>query len=78
MNLRESERGQVLSVRERHVSGFVIPSEARDLQFAAKCRFLASLGMTRLEVEPSSYAGVSPYLSCRRRSIVRKIRPSTA
>ncbi len=25
---------------------FVIPSEARDLQFAAKCRSLASLGMT--------------------------------
>jgi hypothetical protein len=24
----------------------VIPSEARDLQFAAKCRSLASLGMT--------------------------------
>src|SRR6266851_6620409 len=27
-------------------SDFVIPSEARDLQFAAKCRSLASLGMT--------------------------------
>jgi hypothetical protein len=25
----------------------VIPSEARDLQFAAKCRSLASLGMTK-------------------------------
>ena len=25
---------------------FVIPSEARDLQFAAKCRSLAALGMT--------------------------------
>jgi hypothetical protein len=25
---------------------FVIPSGARDLQFAAKCRSLASLGMT--------------------------------
>jgi len=25
---------------------FVIPSEARDLQFAARCRSLASLGMT--------------------------------
>src|SRR6267143_1254190 len=27
-------------------SDFVIPSEARDLKFAAKCRSLASLGMT--------------------------------
>src|ERR1700687_225928 len=31
--------------------GFVIPSEARDLQFAAKCRSLASLGMTNHESE---------------------------
>src|SRR5208282_1340101 len=27
-------------------TGFVIPSEARDLQFAARCRSLALLGMT--------------------------------
>src|SRR6266852_3320509 len=30
-------------------SEFVIPSEARDLQFAANCRSLASLGMTIYE-----------------------------
>src|SRR3981081_1194652 len=32
-----------------HSSEFVIPSEARDLQFAANCRSLASLGMTIYE-----------------------------
>jgi len=77
MNLRESERGQDLVVHERHVSGIVIPSGARDLHFAADCGSLASLGMKRLDIEPSPYAGVSPYFSCRRRSIVREIRPST-
>ena len=62
MNLRKSERGQELVIHERDVSGIVIP------------RLLV---MTRLGVEPSSYAGVSPYFSCKRRSMVRKIRPST-
>src|SRR5713226_2351157 len=32
--------------RNRHID-FVIPSEARDLHFAANCRSLASLGMTK-------------------------------
>jgi hypothetical protein len=32
-----------------YTSEFVIPSEARDLQFAANCRSLASLGMTIYE-----------------------------
>jgi hypothetical protein len=30
----------------RAICKFVIPSEARDLHFAADCRSLASLGMT--------------------------------
>jgi hypothetical protein len=35
-------------VYERHlIKRLVIPSDARDLQFAAKCRSLASLGMTK-------------------------------
>src|SRR5216684_5998128 len=33
--------------RNRHID-FVIPSEARDLHFAANCRSLASLGMTKV------------------------------
>jgi hypothetical protein len=30
------------------LKSFVIPSEARDLEFAVKCRSLASLGMTMM------------------------------
>src|SRR5713226_5265978 len=48
--------------------GFVIPSEARDLQFAAKCRSLASLGMTNHESE----ARTRPQQTLRSSSLNRK------
>src|SRR6266700_2275177 len=37
---------------ELHSPDFVIPSEARDLHFAADCRSLASLGMTTHKKRP--------------------------
>ncbi len=43
---------------------FVIPSEARDLHFAAGCRSLASLGMTNHEEYPLlRYSSVPPLVS---------------
>jgi len=39
----------ILNLRKReHLIQIVVPSEARDLRYAAGCRSLASLGMTRL------------------------------
>jgi hypothetical protein len=40
---------KAVAVNERHLSRIVIPSEARDLQFAAECRSLAALGMTKCD-----------------------------
>src|SRR6267154_1820882 len=42
----EGRTGMKFNVHQRPTRRFVIPSAARDLQFAARCRSLAPLGMT--------------------------------
>src|SRR5216684_7753105 len=48
--------------RNRHID-FVIPSEARDLHFAANCRSLASLGMTKYRELGTSRVASATYTS---------------